>query len=645
MLFPNLPKPWFAIFISFPITHAIGPYARGLNNDTLNTTASGPASSLLVSSITSGTGGSTTASIIAGSSVASNSSLSISTAGTPADSTSSGGTGTTTNAPSPTSAGAAIVPSVIKATDGSDRSTTVTWSAVETGSTSTTDRNGLPTIIPAPFYVCNNPLCIKTGCVLAIFCSVTGGGPGFDGFPPPDAPPDPPADDSPTASASQSDGHSTSSPSSSSTSTTASTSSSSGTCAPIVTVADPGPTSAGDPDDGSRRRLRREIKSRILVAREAPVISTIGTSKLANQVKIPLFSSYAQAMNLNKQPNANGGANGKIYNAIEKWYAENLAINGSPFLGAKLENAFNGPNLPGSIDHVWEKSNVADFLASLLGSDFDCDDMNILFSCDVKLQTIYDQLPSMDPKNVQSGFAAMNRNLNGMKGWMFSQGFSVAKFHQIYNSDDKVIQGLERQAIIFDWFNSDGGIQSMHDQTNNRVYGAFLALDDYVSKNKVQRANGRGDLTQQFGPTFKTWYGELLDKTGSASYKWASGEVTRLEADRSLPDCLRNAINAFESSPLYSEDRFKIDQSHLSWTATPITLKRSLVARDDTCVLPTSRAPSWNRYSAHNPPINDWTTIITHKYLVAHTDAHSQVLAFFDDKLLRAGRLYQCGCA
>ncbi|KAL8695595.1 MAG: hypothetical protein Q9224_003316, partial [Gallowayella concinna] len=638
MLFPNLPKPWFAIFISFPITHAVGPYARGLNNDTLNATASGPASSLLVSSTTSGTGGSTTASIIAGSSVASNSSLSISTAGTPAHSTSSGtlppsittpststeslsgsssgltstggstatvslttnsgGTGTTTNALSPTSTGAAIVPSVIKATDGSDRSTTVTWSAVETGSTSTTDRNGLPTIIPAPFYVCKNPLCIKTGCVLAIFCSVISGGPGFDGFPPPDAPPDPPADDSPTASASQSDGHSTSSPSSSSTSTTASTSSSSGTCAPIVTVADPGPTSAGDPDDGSRRRLRREIKSRILVAREAPVISTIGTCKLANQVKIPLFSIYAQAMNLNKQPNANSGANGKIYNAIEKWYAENLAINGSPFLGAKLENAFSGPNLPGSIDHVWEKSNVADFLASLLGSDFDCDDMNILFSCDVKLQTIYDQLPSMDPKNVQSGFAAMNRNLNGMKGWMFSQGFSVAKFHQIYNSDDKVIQGLERQAIIFDWFNSDGGIQSMHDQTNNRVYGAFLALDDYVSKNKVQRANGRGDLTQKFGPTFKTWYGELLDKTGSASYKWASGEVTRLEADTSLPDCLRNAINAFQSSPF-----------------------------------------SWNRYSAHNPPINDWTTIITRKHLVAHIDAHSQVLAFFDDKLLRAGRV------
>ena len=299
-------------------------------------------------------------------------------------------------------------------------------------------------------------------------------------------------------------------------------------------------------------------------------------------------------MNLNKQRNANGGANGRIYDAIEKWYAENLAINGNPFSGSKIENTFSSVTGPGSIDHVWEKSNVGDFLASLLGTDFDCDDMNSLFSsCGVKLQKIFDQLPSMDPKNVQPGFAAMNQNLNGMKGWMFSQGFSATKFGQIYSSDEKILQGLERQAIIFDWFNSDSGIQSMHDETNNRIYGAFLALDDYISANKVQRANGRGDLAQKFGPAFKTWYGQLLDNTGSASWTWATNQVTRLDADTSLPDCLRRAINAFQSNPLYSEDKFKIDQSHLSWTATSVTLKRSLLfERDEACTIPTNTSPS-----------------------------------------------------
>lgn len=257
-------------------------------------------------------------------------------------------------------------------------------------------------------------------------------------------------------------------------------------------------------------------------------------------------------MGLGKQPSGNGGTNERIYNAVEKWYTESLATDGTPFLGVKIDKTFNDITGPGSTDHVWEKSNIADFLSSLLGSDFDCDDLNTLFSpCGISLQKIYNQLPSMDPSNVQTGFAFMNRNLNGMKGWMFSQGFTQPIFRSIYNSDEKVIQGLQRQAIIFNLFNTDNGIQTMHDQTNNRVYSVFLALDKYISDNNIQRANGRGNLVQKFGPTFRTWYEQLLTKTGTESYNWASGQVTRLDADGSLPDCLRRAINAFQFSPLY----------------------------------------------------------------------------------------------
>lgn len=437
----------------------------------------------------------------------------------------------------------------------------LTWSVVKTGSTSTTDKSGHPTIIPAPFWTCGDPLCVGTGCVLAILCSGGGGGtiPGFLGFPPPEPPLGPPpgsSGDTPSGSASINPSITGSSLSAtdsatstvSSTGSSSSSSTSSGECAPITTVADPGPTSTGDADDGTLRRLR--LRRDNLEARDAPEVGTVGTCKLTNAVKIPLFLSFRQAMNLNKQPN--NGANGRIYNAIEKWYAENLAIDGSPFLGVKLDNTFSAATGPGSTDHVWEKSNIADFLSSLLGSDFDCDDLNALFSsCGIGLQTIYNQLPSMDSRNVQTGFAFMNRNLNGMKGWMFSQGFAERKFNDIYNLDGKIIQGLQRQAIIFNLFNTDNGIQSMHDQTNNRVYSIFLALDDYISTNKVQRANGRGDLTQRFGPTFRRWYEQLLTNTGTASYSWASSQVTRLTADPSLPDCLRRAISAFQSSPLY----------------------------------------------------------------------------------------------
>ena len=91
----------------------------------------------------------------------------------------------------------------------------------------------------------------------------------------------------------------------------------------------------------------------------------------------------------------------------------------------------------------------------------------------------------MDPKNIQTGFAAMNRNLNRMKGWMFSQGYLDGRFNKIYRTNEKIVQGLERQAIIFNLFRSDSGIWSMHDQTNNPIYQAFLGLDNYISTNKI----------------------------------------------------------------------------------------------------------------------------------------------------------------
>jgi hypothetical protein len=327
-------------------------------------------------------------------------------------------------------------------------------------------------------------------------------------------------------------------------------------------VTDAGPTSAADPDDDSRRRLR--IRRHSLVARDAPKIKDIGGCPLTHEVQIPLYLSYKGAMNLKKQPG--NGANARIYDAIEKWYHEKLATDGTPFSGDKLDQPLSGV---GSVDHVWEKSNLADFLSSLLGSqgsEFDCDDLNALFSsCGIGLQRVFDQLPSMDGNNVQTGFAFMNRNLNGMKGWMFSQGYTQTRFKNIYNTDEKVIQGLQRQAIIFNLFNTDKGIQSMHDQTNNRVYSMFLALDNYISTNKVQRANNRGDLTQKFAPAFKTWYTQLLTRTGAESYAWASGEVTRLDGDPTLPACLRKAIDSFRLSSLYGMYISFQSKPFLSW--------------------------------------------------------------------------------
>lgn len=387
-------------------------------------------------------------------------------------------------------------------------------------------------------------------------CTTEGGGAiGFEGFPPPGPPliPPPKADgSSPSGSASQNPsttGTPTSSPGPSASS--AKSSSSSGSCVPITTVADPGPTPAGGSDDSNLR-----FRLRTLMTRAEPPFNRIGTCALTREVRIPSYLRFGSAMKLDgTQRNVNGGANGRIYDAIEKWYTENLAVNGDPFSWDKEDHV---PKSPMSIDHVWEKSNIGDFLASLLGPNFDCEDLNALFSCGNKLQKIFDQLPSMNASNIQSGFAAMGRYLNGMKGWMFSQGFAEQRFQSLYDEDQKIIQGLERQAIVFDLFNTDSGIQSMHDQVNNRIYSAFLAIDDYILTNKIQRASNRGDLTQRFGPSFKTWYEQLLKNMGTGSYNWASGQVTRLNMiASSLSDCLQKAIITFQTSPLYGMYNFK----------------------------------------------------------------------------------------
>ena len=478
----------------------------------------------------------------------------------------------------------------------------VTWSAIETGSTSTTDDNGQPTIIPAPFYICNDPLCANTGCILAILCSSGGGSIDFGGFPSPEPPNEAPEDnggDNPSDSASQSKSTPTSVSSQSSesssvttASSSSSTSSSSRTCGDaITTVIDPGPTSAGDPDDGSRRLIRGMLKSKDFIAAkrvQPSAIKRIGDCNLAKEVKIPLFLRFGKAMDLQNQMNGQGGAFGRIYNANEKWYPEHVTSNGDPFEGAKDSNNF-GAGVEGSIDHVWEKSNVVNFLTSVLRDDLDCDDLNALFfACKNNiLQTIFNQLPSMDSRNLQTGFATMNGNLNGMKGWMFKRKFEGDIFDKVYKTPSDIIQGLQRQAIIFDLFRSDAGIQKMHDQTNNRIYGAFLALDKHISDNKIQRAKDRGDLTQTFGPTFRAWYENLLDDVGEATYKWANDQVTIINTKLNRnpdSDCdLRKAAIAFQASPLYGETKFELDQSHLKWSASEVLIGRSLFGRAGTC--------------------------------------------------------------
>lgn len=122
--------------------------------------------------------------------------------------------------------------------------------------------------------------------MLAVFCSADNGAKGSGGFPPPDPPTGLPPDSgsdsdshSPSGSVSLS-GSETESPASGSSTPALSSTSSSGTCGPISTVADPGPTSVGALEDGSRR-----LRSRVLTPRDSQRSIPLDRARWAKQLK------------------------------------------------------------------------------------------------------------------------------------------------------------------------------------------------------------------------------------------------------------------------------------------------------------------------------------------------------------------------
>lgn len=240
-----------------------------------------------------------------------------------------------------------------------------------------------------PFYGCDDPLCVATGCILGWLCSGADGGAirGLNGLPSPmppsSLPPGPDDGNGPKSLATEpasvflSDVKPTS-PTFSTFSTFSTTSASSASCGSISTVMDTGPTPLADALEERSRRSRHTIPPEAVIKR----VRTIGSCKLATIVNMPSYSSYGSALKLTTQPNGNGGANRRTYDNFEKWYNEDLTVDGSPFWGGTVPDLADPEKFRGSTEHVWEKSNIADFIGSLLRSgpnDFDCDDLNALF--------------------------------------------------------------------------------------------------------------------------------------------------------------------------------------------------------------------------------------------------------------------------
>jgi len=103
----------------------------------------------------------------------------------------------------------------------------------------------------------------------------------------------------------------------------------------------------------------------------------------------------------------------------------------------------------------------------------------------------------------------MPRGLNGHKSKMFTNGgqgdyASRAADYDLPSINSEQAKGwlrqLQRTSLVSELMNQDTEFQAMHDAGNDRIYSAFLTLDQHVRTHGVQRANSNAPMFSSFAP-------------------------------------------------------------------------------------------------------------------------------------------------
>lgn len=309
-----------------------------------------------------------------------------------------------------------------------------------------------------------------------------------------------------------------------------------------------------------------------------------------------------------KQIGGSGGKNGLIYNAVQKWYFGTHDCTVEPgFAWSKVAYWYPGMLASRqSVDHVWELNLLTLFLTSMIGtSSFSCDDMNTVFfpgtaACDNKMQTIFNQLPSMNVNNIQNGFIGLEQSVNGIKGFIFSQGLGTNPYYisNRANTFQNQVGALQDACMAFAIL-SQPEVKALYDLTNNRMYQAFLGVDALITTNALKDTSGT-PLQANWGSSFKTWMTNYLDTISGDAWSWADALLSQLQEDTNNDATLSSdqktsqlrQLSWIGNSPLWGEDQFSLDFG-LTWTVGTLAL-RSLMERDYSCPLsPASTGPTF----------------------------------------------------
>ncbi|KAL9628096.1 MAG: hypothetical protein Q9164_007394 [Protoblastenia rupestris] len=341
----------------------------------------------------------------------------------------------------------------------------------------------------------------------------------------------------------------------------------------------------------------------------------------------PVYSSLKAFKGLGNNQNGNGGDAGRVYNGAPKWYVGEHQCDEDP--GFKWYRT-PGDTIPAgsrqSVEHAYELQLVARFLRTKIGtSDFSCDDMErVFFPCgENKMQKIFDQLPGMQlsaqtggangpiKKNINLGFVGLEQALNGVKGYLFGKDILTPSgyFTRLrLTTPQTKINTIQDLIMMFDIINTDADFQRMYDVTNDRIYQAYAGLDDFITTNALQRADGT-QLPATWAADYKDWMNGWLVEIAEPAWEWASTThadlTTSLSADTTL-DATAKAAQLKQLADIDSDARFSranfVCDFGLSWTPGSLVIRAP--APKASCNLnptktPTATTPGPN---PSNPP-------------------------------------------
>ncbi|KAM3084407.1 hypothetical protein ACMFMF_001764 [Clarireedia jacksonii] len=386
------------------------------------------------------------------------------------------------------------------------------------------------------------------------------------------------------------------------------------TCAKFNVPTADDPEEDGTYVDGNSLK-RRSVAGRIkLEARARPGPTSFGTCKVPagfGKLTIPGIPTVDQVFG---KENSAQPTDLPLLAGVARYYDRDVSCDGTTKLKKRSASELTAADISGySMDHVWELKFLLEFFKTITppvsNAVFtDCNNFNEVFfpnTCNNIMQQIYDQVPTNTDKanRKQIEFAAMLKDLNNKKGVIFKPNEFTNTFWRGKNLPAGDINAwivvLQDVGLAMEVC-KDPDVVPLFDKTNRRMYDVFKGIDSIINTKKIDLKNKsfsfasayqswiNSFLTQQAGQTW-SFVNQLMTDTQTTIDALPAGDINKAQYQTWL-DNFKNGD--FGKQSHYS---FTFDTTLSTGSTGGITFARSLFARQDSCVRPSSA--SWSKFA------------------------------------------------